>query len=60
MSFKDRLANIKMDQIKGAVQDGVQKAKELESKAEQSEAGGKAKEGLGKLGDAARNRFGKK
>lgn len=57
MSLKDKLTNLKMDQVKDTMQAGLDKAKELESKAEQSEAGGKAKEGFGKLGAAARSRF---
>ena len=60
MSFKDKLSNLKLDQVKGKVQEGMEKAKELEGKAEQSPAGEKAKERLGKLGDAAKTRFGKK
>jgi uncharacterized protein YjbJ (UPF0337 family) len=57
MSLKDRLSNIKVDQIKGIAQDALTKAKEMESKAEQSETGGKAKQGLSNLKDAAKTRF---
>lgn len=60
MSFKDRIRNIKADDVKDKLQEGVSTAKEVESRAEGSQAGEKAKQGLGHLRDAAKDRFGKK
>lgn len=60
MSLKDKIRNIKLDDVKEKLQEGVVKAKEVESRAEGSQAGAKTKEGFGQLRDAAKDRFGKK
>jgi hypothetical protein len=59
MSLKDRLSNLKGDDLKDRLKEGVEKAKEMESKAEASDAGGKAKAGFSQLRDKAKSRFGK-
>lgn len=60
MSLKDRLANLKVDQVKDLAQQGLERARAAEQKAEASEAGQKAIDRVGKLGEAAKERFGKK